>query len=138
MFGKNPERERERAVVQRVTGMVLMVKNGGYCWMGVDSGLRFEVLVAGCSFKHNKYKDFANVVKQSFMAFRKAHDSLLLWHLSCSWEIAFHLHYVTADKPHSVRRKIHFQPLKPTLTALRRAKPVKVAFLDYQILFYSN
>jgi hypothetical protein len=26
--------------------------------------------------------------KQSFMVFHKAQDSLLLWHPSCSWEIA--------------------------------------------------
>ena len=38
--------------------------------------------------KHKKYRDFANEVKQSFKAFRKVQDSLLLWYTSRSWEIA--------------------------------------------------
>ena len=32
--------------------------------------------------------DFANEVKQSLPAFRKAHDSPFIWHSGCFWEIA--------------------------------------------------
>ena len=40
---------------------------------------------------HSKNTDFANVVKQSFMAFRKAHDSSFIWHTGCfDIIIAFH------------------------------------------------
>lgn len=45
------------------------------------------------TFKHNKYTDFANEVKQSLPAFREAHDGLFIWYSVCFWEIASSLRF---------------------------------------------
>jgi hypothetical protein len=60
--------------------------------------------------------DFANEVKQSFMAFRKAHDSQFIWHSDCFWEIASSLR--SSQNPFSrfkIRLKPHLFILPPYL-----------------------
>ena len=41
-------------------------------------GAALSEFIFRLKFVHNKYTDFANEVKQSFMAFRKVHVGLLL------------------------------------------------------------
>ena len=56
--------------------------------------IQFQVQSCHVSpFKHSKYTDFANAVKQSLQAFRKVHDSLSIWHSVCFWEIASSLRF---------------------------------------------
>jgi len=40
-----------------------------------DNKLIYSIFSYKVKIKHNKYTDFANVVKQSLQAFRKVHDS---------------------------------------------------------------
>ena len=54
-----------------------------------DNKLIYSMFSYKVKIKHNKYMDFVIrqlAEKQSPQAFQKAHDSLLLWHPSCSWE----------------------------------------------------
>ncbi len=44
----------------------------------------------------------AKEVKQSFMAFRKAHDSPSIWHSGCFWEFALSLR--SSQNPFSINK----------------------------------
>ncbi len=75
--------------------------------------------------------DFANEVKQSFMAFRKAHDSQFIWHSDCFWEIASSLR--SSQNPFS-RFKIR---LKPHLFILPPYSPYSL-FSSYFFILHST
>ena len=60
------------------------------------------------TFKHSKYTDFVNAVKQSLQAFRKAHDVLFIWHSGRFREIASSLR--SSQNPflnYKIRLKFH-------------------------------
>ncbi len=58
------------------------------------------------TFKHSKYTDFANAVKQSLQAFRKAHDVLFIWHSGRFREIASSLR--SSQNPVSLYKSVFF------------------------------